>query len=41
MKNILNNVKSIFNLFRAKKEVVQCNYANNYYGDQYCQTAIK
>jgi hypothetical protein len=40
MKNIFNSLKLILNL-RSKKEVVNCNYSNNYYGDQYCQTSIK
>jgi len=43
MKNILNKLKSIVNLINAnsKKEAVNCNYSNNYYGDQYCQKGIK
>ncbi|MBL4911236.1 MAG: hypothetical protein JKX78_14645 [Alteromonadaceae bacterium] len=42
MKTIFNYIKSIFNLNQASNnqdsnELVNCNYANNYYGDQYCQ----
>lgn len=38
MKNIINNIKTIFNTTNDKKAKVNCNYSNNYYGDQYCQT---
>lgn len=41
MKNFFNNLKSIFNLFSDKKEVIKCNYSNDYYGDQYCQASHK
>ncbi|MGL1957713.1 MAG: hypothetical protein OCD00_10395 [Colwellia sp.] len=37
MKTIFNNIKAIFNINTKKKALVNCNYANNYYGDQYCQ----
>jgi len=43
MKTIINNIKSILNLHSHnqshgnKKSNVNCNYANNYYGDQLCQ----
>lgn len=37
MKTIINTVKSIFNSENAKKQTIKCNYADNYYGDQYCQ----
>jgi len=41
MKKIINNLKSIFNINPTNKEVINCNYSNNYYGDQYCQTSTK
>lgn len=41
MRNIINSIKAAFNLSSAKEKVVECNYANNYYGDQYCQTEAK
>ena len=41
MKKFFNYIKSILKVNSSKKEVVNCNYSNNYYGDQYCQTSIK
>lgn len=41
MKNIINNLKAIFNASNEKKDDTNCNYSNNYYGDQYCQSKTK
>ena len=41
MKIFINILRAAFNLASVKKEVVNCNYPNNYYGDQYCQTQVK
>jgi hypothetical protein len=41
MKKIINNIKNIFNTTSDKKSEVNCNYSNNYYGDQYCQANKK
>lgn len=38
MKTLLNNIKSIFTENTEKQQVSQCNYPNNYYGDQCCQS---
>jgi hypothetical protein len=37
MKKIIKNIKTIFNTTSDQKIGVNCNYSNNYYGDQYCQ----
>ena len=41
MKNIVNTIKALFNLTNAKKQSINCNYSNNYYGDQQCQEKSK
>ena len=41
--SISENIKSLFSVTRqhhtpaCKRQQVECNYANNYYGDQACQ----
>lgn len=37
MKNIYNKVKAIFNVTNNESKLIDCNYSNNYYGDQYCR----
>lgn len=41
MKNIINYIAKALNFANDKTENVTCNYANNYYGDQYCQKEVK
>ncbi|KGJ96858.1 hypothetical protein GAB14E_1326 [Colwellia psychrerythraea] len=49
MKNIINHIVStVINTFKSKLKLTStkktgliCNYSNNYYGDQYCQTKLK
>ncbi|WP_448248019.1 hypothetical protein [Thalassotalea agariperforans] len=41
MKNIINNLKAMFTSNKQPKAAFTCNYANNYYGDQYCQANHK
>ncbi|MFQ3313823.1 MAG: hypothetical protein ACI8SC_003044 [Colwellia sp.] len=38
---MFTTIKVLFSLTRAKKQAINCNYANNYYGDQYCQQQSK
>ncbi|XQW86422.1 hypothetical protein ACOYR1_06785 [Thalassotalea piscium] len=38
MKKIINQLKVVFNT--NKQCALECNYANNYYGDQYCQVKV-
>jgi len=38
MKTLLNNIKSIFKENTKTQQKNQCNYPNNYYGDQCCQS---
>ncbi len=40
MKTIIEKVKSIFSLHINNEESVECNYSDNYYGDQYCQSTL-
>ena len=43
MKNIIENIQALFNLTHQdnvelnKLQQIECNYTNNYYGDQQCQ----
>jgi hypothetical protein len=43
MKNINENIQAILNLAHQcnvelnKQQQIECNYTNNYYGDQQCQ----
>lgn len=43
MKNIIEKISGIFNLANRgnaainTQQQIECNYANNYYGDQQCQ----
>lgn len=37
MKNIYNKVKAIFSVAGNDGKLMNCNYSNNYYGDQYCR----
>jgi hypothetical protein len=37
MKNIIHNLKAILSTNARKTARVDCNYSNNYYGDQVCQ----
>jgi len=37
MKNIIHNLKAILSTNTGKTARVDCNYSNNYYGDQVCQ----
>ena len=46
MNIIINVIKSIFKVSTVKdsgfkKSELNCNYTNNYYGDQYCQNSSK
>ncbi|GAB2708501.1 hypothetical protein [Aliiglaciecola aliphaticivorans] len=36
MQTLIKNVKSIFNAKTVNNHPTNCNYANNYYGDQLC-----
>lgn len=38
MKNIIETLKAFLHLTADKNAVVKCNYPNNYYGDQCCQS---
>ncbi|GAW96112.1 hypothetical protein MTCD1_01722 [Colwellia marinimaniae] len=38
---VTSNIKLIFTVTSVKKSVLNCNYSNNYYGDQYCQQKSK
>lgn len=35
MKHIINQIKAAFTSTKSAK--LDCNYTDNYYGDQYCQ----
>lgn len=43
MKNIIEHIAAAFHFDKANniqnkdQQVIECNYANNYYGDQQCQ----
>lgn len=43
MKNIIERIVTVFHSDKANdrqnkdQQVIECNYANNYYGDQQCQ----
>mgnify|MGYP000359666020 CR=1 FL=1 len=45
MHKIIENIKVAFhfdtnknsNAKKARQQIIECNYANNYYGDQQCQ----
>ena len=37
MNSIINRIKTIFNVKTNTQKSLECNYANNYYGDQHCQ----
>lgn len=38
MKNIIFNLKALFGVAHGKGNLPDCNYSNNYYGDQVCQS---
>lgn len=38
MKNIIKTLKALLHLTVNNKAAVKCNYPNNYYGDQCCQS---
>ena len=40
MKNISSKIKAIIKSIKPQQVSVVCNYDNNYYGDQYCQTQV-
>ena len=37
MKKLIHNIKLALNLEKHEEKSVNCNYSDNYYGDQYCQ----
>jgi|GEM_PF-1786387 len=41
MNSIINRIKTIFNTKSTVQTALECNYANNYYGDQHCQSKQK
>lgn len=41
MNAIINRIKTFFNSKNTVQASVECNYANNYYGDQQCQSKQK
>ena len=41
MSKITKSIKLMFNVPSDKKHRLNCNYSNNYYGDQYCQSKGK
>ncbi len=41
MKYIINYIAKALCISENKKEKITCNYANNYYGDQYCRAEVK
>jgi len=40
MKTLIHNIKVFFNYKQHTKALTDCNYGNNYYGDQYCQPKV-
>ncbi|GHE98234.1 hypothetical protein [Thalassotalea profundi] len=42
IKQTVSQVKIAFSTkIKNKEQSLECNYADNYYGDQYCQAKIK